>query len=677
VTGTPRWPSVVVPGALAVAAAWSLLPFGAWWAGADLGYYTSAWQAWAWGTLLVACLAAMALVLTRGAAATLLVDGWRRFAASLSPGRFVALAAVVLAVAALLMGLVAFSGNPRNVDGFAQLFQARMFLAGRLWVPPPPAAELANFATLHMIVGPARWFSQYPPGQSLVLAMGLALGAWWLLNPLFVVALVVGTYRAARWCADETTARLAVVLLCLSPFVVAVSGSEMSHLPAAAIGMVAAAAAGSAASNPLRAAAVAGAALGVLAAFRPLDAVAAAVPVAVMLLLAAPPRRRFSALAAAAVAGALCTLPLLWYNAGTTGSWHELGYMYLWGPNHSLGFHPVPWGIPLTPTRSVGLTSLDLHQIDAYLFDAPFPVLVLVAIAFLAARRRVGTRDVVPIAGAGALLGLLFFYWHRDVFYGPRFLFTAVPWVVILAARGLVLLRRSGREVFPGVTSGHAGMFGFAVAMLVGLGAITPGRLAAYRRATPVFDLHPDRGARRAGIHQAVVVIPDGWGSRLIVRMWAAGVPVPRSTRLYAAIDACSLEQALDGAASHSDSTRRGWARLLSTLDSLAALRRPGLKAGTTMDPNLRLPADSGLAPECRAELARDSTGFLAFAPFLYLNRAGLDGDIVWARDLGPWNGPLFAHYHGRAFYRYAPRRPGEPPVFTRLESADATHALR
>ena len=674
-SGPSRWPPVVVPAALILAAAWSLVPFGAWWAGADLGYYTSQWQAWGWGSVLVAGLAVVALLLTRGAAARLMVDGWRRYAASLSSRRFVALAAAALVVLALVMGVVVFSGNPRNVDGFAQLFQARMFLAGRLWVPPPPPGELANFATLHMIVGPVRWFSQYPPGQSLALALGLALGAWWLVNPLFVAVLVVGTYRVARWCAGETSARLTLVLLCLSPFVVAVSGSEMSHLPAAALGMAAAAAAAATATSPRRGPALAGALLGVLAAFRPLDALAAAVPVALTLLLAAPPRRRAAALAVTAVAGALCTLPLLWYNAGTTGSWHELGYTYLWGRNHSLGFHPVPWGIPLTPTRSVGLTSLDLHQVDTYLFDAPFPVLVLVAVAFLAARRRLEERDAVPVAGGAALLGLLFFYWHRDVFYGPRFVFTAVPWIVMLAARGLVLLRRSGREILPGVTSGHAGVFGFALAMAVGVGAITPGRIVAYRRATPVFDLHPDRDARRAGIHHAVVVIPDGWGSRLIVRMWAAGVPVPRSTRLYAAIDACALEQALDRAAA--DSARAGAAPLLGTLDSLAALGRPGVRAGATLDPNLRLPADPVLAPACREELARDTTGFLAFAPFLYLNRPLLDGDVVWARDLGPWNGPLFAHYAGRAFYRYAPSRRGGPPELTRLDPAEAARALR
>lgn len=671
--GGRRWPSIVVPAVAVLAAAWSLVPAGVWLAGAQLSYYGGAWQAWFWGTVVAGGVAGVVLLLTRGAAATRMLELWRRVAARPSAPWFVAAVSVLLAGAALGMCLAAFSGNPRNVDGFAQLFQARIFLAGRLWVPPPPAGEIANFATLHMIVGPERWFSQYPPGQSLVLAGGLAAGAWWLLNPLFAVALVAGTYRSARWCAGESTARLASVLLVLSPFVVAVAGSEMSHLPAAALGMLAAAGATGAGRSWRRAGLTSGALLGVLAAFRPLDAVAAAAPAALILLAAAPPARRLAALLAAGAAGVLLTLPLLWYNAHTTGSWHEFGYVYLWGPNHSLGFHAVPWGVPLTPARAVGLTSLDLHQLDAYLFDAPFPALVLVAAAFIAGRRRLEARDAVPLAGAGALVALLFFYWHRDVFYGPRFLFTAVPWLLVLVARGLVLLRRAGREILPGVTAGHAAVFGFAAAMVLGLATVTPGRLAAYRRATPAFDLHPDRDARRAGIGHAVVVIPDGWGTRLIVRMWALGVPAPRSTRLYAAIDACTLEQALDRAA---ESGRAG-AALVATLDTLAALGRPGVRTGATLDPNLRLPAEGDLAPACRDELARDSAGMLAFAPFLYLNRPLLDGDVVWARDLGPWNGALFSRYRDRALYRYDARGPGENPVFTPIARDAEARAVR
>lgn len=655
----PRPVARLVPAALSLLALWSLVPFGVWWAGADLRYFAAAWQAWAWGSLVAALLTALLLILSRGRFALALLETWRRLASLAAPA-FVGAAAALLALLAVAACLILFSGNPRNVDGFAQLFEARLLLAGRLWVTPPP--ELANFATLQMIVGPDRWYSQYPPGQSLVLAAGLKAGAWWLMNPLLAAALAVVTYRVARWCAGETGARLSLVVLCLSPFVVAVAGSEMSHLGAAVLGLGAAAAATlQDGRRPLGAAGLAGAALGLMTAFRPLDAVAAAAPVALITLFAA--RRRTPAFAVIAAAGALATLPTLWFNAGTTGSWREFGYVHLWGPQHSLGFHAVPWGLPLTPLRAVALTGLDLHQLNTYFFDAPIPILLVVAAGYLAGRGAALARDLVPLAGVAALSGLLFFYWHRDVFYGPRFLFSAAPWYAIITARALVLMRRAGPEITPGVSAGLAAVAAIAVAAAVGLVGVTPGRLLAYRRATPIFDLHPDRAAERAGISHAVVVIPDGWGSRIIARMWALGVPVRRSTRLYAASDACAIELALGDA--EQDPARR--ARLVETLDSLAARRRPGFAFGLTDDPNLRLPRGDSLPRPCRDEIAFDRRGFLAFAPFLYLNTARLDGDIVWARDLGPRNASLFRRYAGRRFFRYAPTAPGGPPAFTPL----------
>ncbi len=671
-----RWPSTVLPAIVTGLAALSLLPVAVWWAGGDPRYFTAAWQAWGWGTAIGAGAAAVVLVGSKGRAARGMLDLWRRYVAAPSPARFAAAAALVLSVFAVLTCLLVFAGNARTVDGFADLFQARIFLSGRLWAAPPPPDVAANFSTLHMIVGPTRWFSQYPPGQALVLAGGLAVGAWWLLNPLFTVALSVATYRIARWCCDEATARLAAILLCLSPFVVAMSGSELSHLPAAALGMTAVAAAtGSGGTRWKRAAALAGAALGLMAAFRPLDAVAAAVPVGLVVLLACDARRRLGALGLVAVAGAALSVPVLWYNSRTTGSWLEFGYTYLWGPELALGFHPVLWGTALTPTRAVALTGLDLHQLNMYLFDSPFPILVLMAIGYVASRRQLGVRDGVGVAGVLALMTIFFFYWHRDVFYGPRFLFSAVPWFLVLAARAMVLLRRSGREVYPGVTGGHAAVFGFVAILILGLATITPQRLLEYHRATPVFNLHPGRDAARAGLSHALVVVPDGWGSRLITRMWALGVAPRLSTRLYGSIDACTLELALDTAAL--DTSGRARARLVSTLDSLAALRRPGLPVHATDDPNLRLPVGGSLPETCRAEIARDTTGFLAFAPLLYLNRPTLDGDVVWARDLGRWNAALFARYPDRALYRYAPPERGAAPRFLPIERTPEADAVR
>ena len=514
-------------------------------------------------------------MLSRGRVLHWTLAAWRRVAGAPRAGRFVAAVAVLLAALAVTTCLVVFVGNPRTVDGFADLFQARIFLSGRLWAPAPPADIAANFSTLHMIVGPARWFSQYPPGQALDLAAGLAFGAWWLLNPVFAAILVAATYRAARWCSDETTARLAAVLLCLSPFVVAVSGSELSHLPAAALAMAAAARRHHGRRRAL--------ARGRRARGRRARA-DGDVP---------PPRRRGRggsrgprppAGGAAAAAGGgggdrrrggrgAQPCPSCGTTAGRPARGSSSATPTSGAPSCALGFHPVPWGMPSRRPGRWRSPGEDLHQLNMYLFDSPFPVLVLVALGFVAGRRRLGLRDGVPMAGVLALMTIFFFYWHRDVFYGPRFLFSAVPWFVVLGARALTALRRAGREVLPGVTAGFVAVFGFAAILAVGLATVTPQRFVEYHRGTPVFDLHPDRDARRVGIHDAVVVIPDGWGTRLITRMWALGVAPRLSTRLYGAIDACTLEQALDGAAL--DATGRTRRRLVGTLDSLARPRSP------------------------------------------------------------------------------------------------------
>jgi hypothetical protein len=656
-------PVVALAGAL-----WSVIPFALWWTETPASAVTGAWLTWAWGTAVVTGLAVVAVILTRGRAAEQLPVAWRRIAARVPATTWVVACGLALATLAVVSCLVLFSGNPRNVDGFAQLFQARILLAGRLWAEAPP--EVPSFATLHMVFGPDRWYSQYPFGQALVLAGGLALGAWWLLNPLFCVGLVVATYRVAAWATDEATARLTTVLFVLSPFVVAVSGSELSHLPAVALGVGAAAAATMLGGGRWPLAALgAGVGLGLLTAFRPLDAVAAAIPVGLIALLAA--RRRVAALAVIGTAGAIATLPTLWFNAGTTGAWLEFGYHRLWGSGISLGFREVPWGVPLTARRAVALTGFDLHQLNMYLLDLPVPALLVLAAGYAVGRRRLAPRDAVPFAGVVALLGLFFFYWHRDVFYGPRLLFGAVPWLILLLARAVVLLRRAMPRPVGAATAGSVAVLWFAVAIVVGLVAIAPSRLAAYRASTPVLDLHPDRDARVEGIRHAVVVIPDGWGSRLIARMWGHGVPVRRSTRLYSAIDACTLELALDRA----DADSLAPERVLRTLDSLAGRNQPGLRAGVTIDPNLRLPPPGPLPAACVDELTFDRPGFLAFAPFLYLNAHDLQGAIVWARDLRDGNGPLFRRYAGRRFYRYGPAPPDGAPRFTPLEGPeDASH---
>lgn len=663
-----RWIAVAIATTVVVGALWSVIPVSVWWARADPAAINGAWRTWGWGGAVVVGLTVVLMIVSAGRAPLWLVELWRRSLGRAPAAVVLVSASGALAISATLVFALVFSGNPRSVDGFAQLFHARMFLAGRLWVEPP--AELANFATLHMVLGPDRWFSQYPPGQPALLAIGLRGGLWWLLQPVCGVALVLVTYRVARWVADETTARLSVVLLALCPFVVAVTASELNHVPAAMLGVGAAAAATMLDRRRWPGwALLAGAALGAVVAFRPLDAVAAAVPVGAVALIAA--RRRVGAFLLIGTAGVLATLPTLWFNARTTGSWSEFAYALLWGRGIGLGFHDVPWGTPLTPLRAVGLTGLDLHQLNMYLLDLPIPVLLAIAAGFVAGVRGVRGRDGIPLLAVASLLGLLFFYFHRDTFYGPRLLFSVVPWLLVLLARAIVLLWRSGPMTRAGATHGMVAVTGLVVALAVGLSAIAPSRLAAYRASTPMLNYHPERDA--AGLDHAVVLIPDGWGTRLIARMWAAGVPVPRSTRLYAAIDACTLEQTLTRA--EADPAAR--AHLVDTLEALARQKRPGVRLDRTDDRALRLPTAGPLPPDCEAEIAFDQRGFLAFAPYLYFNTAALDGPVVWARDLRDRNDQLRRRYPDRRFYRYAPPGPGLPPRLEPLPPTTLDDAAR
>jgi hypothetical protein len=653
-------------GVVALLALWSFVPVGVWWADTPPSYYGVQWSLWAWGTLLTVGIAAVLLVLTRGALVRRLADLCRWQLERIGTRAFGVGMAVLLALLALLACWYVAGWNPRSVDGYAQLFHARIFLAGRTWLPAP--TETASFGTLHVVFGPERWFSQYPPGQTLLLAAGLAVGSWWLLLPAAAAVFALATFRVARWCTDEQTARLTLVLACASPFVVLLAGSELSHVPAAALGMLAASLAiGVAGRRDLLAGAAAGLSLGAMLAFRPLDAVAAAVPVGCIALIAAP--RRIRALLSIAAGGVLGTLPLLWFNHATTGNALQFGYTLAWSGDHFLGFHAVPWGVPLTPVRALGLVGVDLHQLDIYLFDLPIPILLVAAAGLLAGRRRLGARDIVAVAGVGSVLLLYYFYWHRDVFYGPRLIFGAVPWLLVLTARALVLLARSGREWRNGVTWGAAAATVVAIGFVVGAATITPARLRGYRESAPVANLDPERDAAKAGVRDAVVLVPDGWGSRLITRMWSMGVTMYGSTRLYKAIDACTLDLTLEAA--RRDPARR--AHILATLDSLAALRRPGIETTVTEDPHLRLPRaaveGAPLPAKCVEELRLDQPGFLNYPRFLWLNEPTLDGDIVWVRDQGRWNDEIARRYAGRRFYRYAPRVAGGPPVFIPIDA--------
>jgi hypothetical protein len=635
-------------GLLTLWAVLSLLPLGVSAGIADLAYYTETWRFWL-STLVVAALAtSLVLLLSKGAAAAALHAAMARVG-RMSRRTFLLGACSAAMVEAAAVSLWCFSRNPQAIDGWVQYFQAKIFLSGRLVAPPPPS--ISHFATLHMLITERGWFSQFPPLHSALLALGMAAGAPWLVTPVLAGLLPLACYQLGRRSGDERVARLAAILPLLSPFVICMGASAMNHLPAALAVALGLWAAPDVASGRPAAAMMLGLATGLCAGIRPLDATVLAL-VGGGALVAGLRRGAWRVVPVTLLAGAVALLPTLLFNAVTTGRPLRFAYLELWGPGLELGFHDPPWGQALTPARALGLTAVDAHQLNVYLLEWPLPVTAMIATALWHRRGRLGPGLRAPAAYVVVLITGLFFYFHRDTLYGPRLVFSAVPAVLVLLAFTLVELASVRRAVgWRALRIGDVALVGLVVVGLLSATLLVPKRVAAYRTVGTSEALHPDDDARRAGLTHAVVVMREGWGARLIARMWAAGVPMRDSSRLYRAFNACDLQARLTAA------EREGvrGPELVARLRAAMPGADPGLTAPDVVpDRLIRLPSDHRLTPECVAEVERDRSGTMQLGPHLHLNAPTLDGDIVWARDMGDGNEMLRRLYPDRPLYRYA-----------------------
>src|SRR5262249_29856721 len=155
-------------------------------------------------------------------------------------------------------------------------------------------------------------------------------------------------------------------LALISPFVAAMAGSGMNHVPAAACVALGLSAVPGLARGRGRAGVLFGAATGLLLGLRPLDALVLAAIGGGAIAAGLLSRQSAAPLVGAGVVGLLAVLPTLVFNAATTGNPLRFGYVALYGDSLALGFHPGPWGAALTPRRALGFTGLDAHQLNVY-----------------------------------------------------------------------------------------------------------------------------------------------------------------------------------------------------------------------------------------------------------------------------------------------------------------------
>ena len=409
-------------------------------------------------------------------------------------------------ILANLVSLLAFEHMARIPDSVAQLFQARIFASGRLFLDSP---RLADFFDYTNIINNGRWYSQYPFLHSLLLVPGVLIGMPWLVNPLLGALTVPAVYLLGRELYDESTGRLAALLGCFTPLLVAMSAEYMNHASAllfATLFLVFYFR--TLRQGRWRQAAAAGLFIGLVANVRPYTAAALVLPFAVdgiVRMTRAPGRLvpRFAVMVFVAAATAGLTLI---YNRLVNGDPMLFGYIVKWGPGHLLGFGRSGWGAQHTPLRGLVNTGNSLNLANKYLFEWPIPSLLPALLLFAG-----GTRDRRDWLLAAAFLSLLLahlFYWFSGVAFGPRFQYESLACLLILTVRGLgsleAFLRRTAGLDAPAGTGPR--FIGRLVPLLLFVASVVgiPGFIVALR-GYGQFDAGVVSNVRRTGLTDAVV----------------------------------------------------------------------------------------------------------------------------------------------------------------------------
>ena len=583
---------------------------------------------------------------------------------------------VITLILCLFFTFYSFDARPTTADEIAQLWHSRMLLAGRLALPPDPNPE---FFAIDNIIDRPYWMSQFPIGGPAVLAIGLLVGAVWLLNPILTALTALNVYRLVRRTYGEAQARAAATIFAASPMVLIMGATHMNHMPTAWLVTLALAALPVWMSSPddarrRRAGAAIGAAMGAAIAVRPLDGVVATVIIAlVMLSYAARERSRASSIAIAMATGTIPVVLLLMANWKTTGNPTRFGYEVLWGSNHSLGLHDDPTGHPHTPWRALLLGVKYAVQLNWIVEAWPVPILLIVACGLVLARRP-RRWDVLLLTLVGAQLVAYAFYWHDGQFVGPRFLFTAIPALLILTARAPFIANERLRGVWWRIA-----MVTIPVCVAVTwLRSMPPfgvqGLAKEFRESRSRLKLDPPREVASGAVQNALIFVQEGAATRLLHRLWGIGISRSAAARLLAAADACSLLEALRA------EERRAPDDMVGRLARIEKSTKPFTKSRANVrvpDPGFHVTDGASVTPACAGEIDADNRlrNSIAYGPMLLQNRfddAGrIAGPVVYVMNLGERNEVLRRRFADRHWYRYEiPRsRPDSVPVLVPYDS--------
>jgi hypothetical protein len=365
---------------------------------------------------------------------------------------------------------------PTVQDEYSYLLQAKIFAHLHWTAPPPPVPS--SFQQPHVLTTP-RVASKYPPGHALLLAMGAAVGAPWL-----VPLVLSGISAALIFLLAESLAGPWIALLCWAvwlgdPVILEFQPGYFSEVTSG-LGFLA-----SwwflrrwRASGESRWLVFTALAVGWTAITRPLTALMFAVPVGMYVIVRVTRERQWRHLVLAGVAGAavLAILPL--WSARTTGKWNVSPVTlytrdYLPFDKPGFGFDSTPPALALSPITQ------DLYdEFSRYhkwytparvptaawnraraLMAAEFGGWRIALVPFVLVGLAFGTGELwLAIACAVAVFAgyLSYAYWSGWTLYSLE----SVPVIAFCAANGFAVVWRWLRRRWPSRAAGYAVAWG-------------------------------------------------------------------------------------------------------------------------------------------------------------------------------------------------------------------------
>lgn len=638
-----RWAAAFLLGVLSLVPLADLIP-----GGLNAGFYASVFDEWWSGTLIAAGAGVVLALLSRRAPALWQEGAWSRRLLALeldTPAR-TALLAIGAGVCYAIVAQVVHSARPLLIDEVVQVWQGRLLVEGKLWIPSTGHPEL--FGVQNVVDHGGKVFGQFPPGGPAMLALGTLIGAEWLVGPLFA-ALGIWWWGVTlrRIEPDPAVRATALLLVAFAPFALFMAASHMNHVTAltwtlagiAGLSVVMT----SERPRPLIAL-LAGLGFGVAATIRPVDAFAFGAPAGLWLFARAVRDRRHALECLLAGIGMVAPLFLVFAaNTATTGEPFLFGYTLLWGAEHGLGFHASPWGVAHTPLRGVELINLYLIHLQVRFLETPFPSLIP-ALAVLGFGPRLKPFDRYLAVASAFLLGLYWAYWHNGFYLGPRFVYPLIPFAALLLARfGPWLRGAAGPSALPSRIWGYTALVGAALALTLG----APLRAKQYANAFLSSRFDAARAAEAAGARDALVLVKESWGAQVIERMWGRGVPRGIAEFIYHRTDMCAMEETLTRLEARGDTGTAAVALLLPlTADSLRVVdslistdRTEGYLQGARY------------TPRCIARATEDQTGFTVYPPLLTDASSG----NVYIHDQHGGDTVALARYPDRPLFLLAP----------------------